>query len=218
MLDVTGAEIRIPAKPSTVFLELWQWRALDQSPEKFAECAAAWRQIVNLEEIYAAAKQKEAIKDFLDSWGTQPVTHLVPADTWPGPITCKAEDTSSGAEAPPSPPGEGITYDCASAPMTDEAEAAWAAAEAEAKAREAANRSAGAKAGFATRKRNLTEKLEDLRRRGVKLHEIAWAAGNGLTINDVMDALEAKPMSPMKIQELEKACRKLEEAEGSGGE
>ena len=219
------------SKPSEVFLDLWQWRALDQSPEKFAECAAAWRQIVSLEEIYAAAKQKEAIKDFLDSWRTQPVTPLVPADTWPGPITCEARskvdtngqegtggDTSSGAAAPPSPQGEGITYDCASAPMTDEAEAAWAAAEAEAKAREAANRSAGAKAGVATRKRNLTEKLEDLRRRGVKMHEIAWAAGNGLTINDVMDALEAKPMSPMKIQALEKAARKLEEAEGSGGE
>ena len=95
--------------------------------------------------------------------------------------------------------------------MTEEAE------EAEAKAREAANRSAGAKAGFATRKRNLTERLEDLRRRGVKMHEIA-AAVNGLTISDVMDALEAKPMSPMKIQALEKAARKLEEAEGSGGE
>ena len=64
MLDVTGAEIRTPAKPSTVFLELWQWRALDQSPEKFAECAAAWRQIVSLEEIYAEAERQKAIKDF----------------------------------------------------------------------------------------------------------------------------------------------------------
>ncbi len=197
------------SKPSEVFLELWQWRALDQSPEKFAECAAAWRQIVNLEEIYAAAERQKALEDF---WEIHPAwSPLMPAPTAPGPATCEAGVTSSGAAAPPSPQGEGITYDCASAPMTEEAE------EAEAKAREAANRSAGAKAGFATRKRNLTERLEDLRRRGVKMHEIA-AAVNGLTITDVMDALEAKPMSPMKIQALEKACRKLEEADAGGGE
>lgn len=175
------------SKPSEVFLELWQWRALDQSPEKFAECAAAWRQIVSLEEIYAAAQVDDMVRKIAD----------MPLVLTPAP--------------------KELTYDCASAPMTDEAEAAWAAAEAEAKAREAANRSAGAKAGFATRKRNLTERLEDLRRRGVKMHEIA-AAEKGLTITDVMDALEAKPMSPMKIQALEKAARKLEEAEGSGGE
>ena len=199
--------------PSEVFLELWQWRALDQSPEKFAECAAAWRQIVSLEEIYAAAQAD----DFASRMGWWPLARIVPA-----PVACEAEDTSSGAAAPPSPQGEGLTYDCASAPMTEEAEAAWAAAEAEAKAKEAANRSAGAKAGVAKRKRNLTEKLEDLRRRGVKMHEIA-AAVNGLTITDVMDALEAKPMSPLKIQALEKAARKLEErqlaeVECSGGE
>ena len=205
MLDVTGAEIRAPKKPSEVFLELWQWRALDQSPEKFAECAAAWRQIVSLEEIYAEAHGRARLDAILEHVMKDPS----PAG---GPVR---DDREKPAPVPmpmmevPAP--REITYDCASAPMTEEAEAA------EAKAREAANRSAGAKAGFATRKRNLTERLEELRRRGVKLHEIA-AAENGLTINDVMDALAAKPMSPMKIQALEKACRKLEEAEGSGGE
>ena len=194
------------SKPSEVFLELWQWRALDQSPEKFAECAAAWRQIVSLEEIYAAAERQERTLAAVASWLKEP-TGAVQDDETPHP----------SAAPTPSPQGEGLTFDCASAPMPDEAEAAWAAAEAEAKAREAANRSAGAKAGVATRKRNLTEKLEDLRRRGVKMHEIA-AAVNGLTITDVMDALEAKAMSPLKIQALEKACRKLEEAEVSGGE
>ena len=233
------------SKPSEVFMELWQWRALDQSPEKFAECAAAWRQIVSLEEIYAAAQAAQiAVPPRVDDetfrkLASQPFTGVLrPVEDagTPHPSAAPA-DTSSGAAAPPSAPlsvgcadisprrgesspqGEGITYDCASAPMTEESEAAWVAAaeEAEAKAREAANRSAGAKAGVATRKRNLTEKLEDLRRRGVKMHEIA-AAVNGLTITDVMDALEAKAMSPLKIQALEKACRKLEEAEVSGGE
>lgn len=197
------------SKPSEVFLELWQWRALDQSPEKFAECAAAWRQIVSLEEIYAEAQRWERFDAVM--------AHLM-EDPSPAGGLVRDDGTPHPSAAPtPSPQGEGLTYDCASAPMTEEAEAAWAAAEAEAKAKEAANRSAGAKAGVAKRKRNLTEKLEDLRRRGVKLHEIA-AAENRLTINDVMDALAAKPMSPMKIQALEKACRKLEEAGADGGE
>lgn len=205
MLDVTGAEIRIPAKPSEVFLKAIQALAIadpDMPGTEFKEYAEAWRQIVSLEEIYAAAQAD----DLASRMGWWPLARIVP-----GPVACEEEDTSSGAAAPPSPQGEGLTYDCASAPMTEEAE------EAEAKAREAANRSAGAKAGFATRKRNLTERLEDLRRRGVKMHEIATAT-NGLTITDVMDALQAKAMSPMKIQALEKAARKLEEAEGSGGE
>ena len=233
MLDVTGAEIRIPAKPSEVFLELWQWRALDQSPEKFAECAAAWRQIVSLEEIYAAAQaaraeRERAADEAFRKLASQPFTGVLrpvedagtlhppaePADT--SSVGCADTFPSRGRQGA-SGEGAAVTFDCASAPMTEEAEAAWAAAEAEAKAREAANRSAGAKAGFATRKRNLTERLEDLRRRGVKMHEIA-AAVNGLTITDVMDALEAKPMSPMKIQALEKACKKLEEADAGGGE
>lgn len=262
------------SKPSEVFLELWQWRALDQSPEKFAECAAAWRQIVSLEEIYAEVRAK----DMANRLAMEQV-RLVPA---PMPVM----------EVPAS---REITYDCASAPMTEEAEEAEAKArkakesptarrrelagrldtlwrhgvsmsaivnaipgvtlndvtdamhekellpakfddlvaacvrleaehpeaveaeEAEAKAREAANRSAGGKAGVATRRRNLTERLEELRRRGVKMHEIA-AAEKGLTITDVMDALQAKPMSLMKIQALEKACRKLEEADAGGGE
>lgn len=218
-----------PRKPGEVFLTLWQWRALDQSPEEFAACAEAWRQIVSLEEIYAEAERQKVLKDF---WETFPAwSPIMPAPTAPGSITsdpspaggpvrddrenvttiAMADNSAGGASPSPTSSTEGgQTYDCASAPMTEEAE------EAEATAREAANRSAGAKAGFATRKRNLTEKLEDLRRRGVKMHEIA-AAENGLTINDVMDALEAKAMSPMKIQALERAVRKLEEADGDGG-
>lgn len=208
------------SKPSEVFLELWQWRALDQSPEKFAECAAAWRQIVSLEEIYAEAQWRErfdaAMAHVMED--PSPAGGLVRDDRENVTTVAMADNSAGGASPSPTSSTEGgQTYDCASAPMTDEAEAAWAAAEAEAKAREAANRSAGAKAGFATRKRNLTERLEELRRRGVKMHEIA-AAANGLTLTDVMDALEAKPMSPMKIQALEKACKKLEEADAGGGE
>lgn len=203
-----------PQRPSEVFLELWQWRALDQSPEKFAECAAAWRQIVSMEEIYAEAQRREQFDAFMARVMGDPSPAGGPVrDDRENVTTVAMADNSEGgaSPAPTSSTEGGQTYDCASAPMTEEAEAA------EAKAREAANRSAGAKAGFATRKRNLTERLEDLRRRGVKMHEIT-AAGKGLTISDVMDALQAKPMSPMKIQALEKAARKLEEADAGGGE
>lgn len=197
MLDVTGAEIRIPAKPSEVFLKAIQALAIadpDMPGEEFKEYAEAWRQICHLEELYAAAERKIRWENLLAEW-----TPKAGEDQkGPGDPSPSAQDDSPKA----------VTYDCASAPMPDADEAK--------KAQEAANRSAGGRAGFATRKKNLTERVEALRRRGAKLHEIA-AAGPGLSINDVMDSLEAKAMSPMKIQALEKACRKLEEAELSGG-
>lgn len=209
--------------PSEVFLELWQTvTTLDSElpAEDFARFASAWRQIVSLEEIYAEAQRRERFDAVMAHVmeDPSPAGGLVRDDGENVTTDAMADNSAGGASPSPTSSTEGCqTYDCASAPMTDEAEAAWAAAEAEAKAREAANRSAGAKAGFATRKRNLTERLEDLRRRGVKMHEIA-AAVNGLALTDVMDALEAKPMSPMKIQALEKACKKLEEADAGGGE
>ena len=226
-------------RASDVFLDLWQWRALDMTPEEFAEAAGAWRQIVSLEEIYAAAKQKEAMKDFWKNWGTQPVTPLVPADTWPGPITCEARskvdtngqegtgadtdgpegtggDTSSGADAPPpaplsvgsadisprrgeySPQGEGITYDCTSAPMTEEAA-------------KAAARSAAGVSSLATRKRRALERLDAARERGISMADVV-AAGSGLTLNDVLDAVTRNPLPLPKLAALEKALTKLEEA------
>ena len=196
MLDVTGAEIRIPAKPSEVFLKAIQALAIadpDMPGTEFKEYAEAWRQICHLEELYAAAERKIRWENLLADLPSGE-DKKGPGDPLPS-----AQDDSPKA----------ITYDCASAPMPDADEAK--------KAQEAANRSAGGRAGFATRKKNLTERVEALRRRGAKLHEIA-AAGPGLSINDVMDSLEAKAMSPMKIQALEKACRKLEEAGQDGGE
>ena len=63
MLDVTGAEIRIPAKPSEVFLKAIQALAIadpDMPGTEFKEYAEAWRQICHLEELYAAAERKMA--------------------------------------------------------------------------------------------------------------------------------------------------------------
>lgn len=196
------------SKPSEVFLELWQWRALDQSPEKFAECAAAWRQIVSLEEIYAAAERRQALEDF---WERFPAwSPIMPAPTAPGPVTCEAEDTSSGAEAPPSPPGEGITYDCASAPMPEPEEVKKAEAETSKDAKYT---------GYMSRLKNDTrERLLRMRKeKGLTVNDILAADTYGLRWSDVMDMLQAKPVPLPRWEALAKILDKYEEADSGGG-
>lgn len=201
MLDVTGAEIRIPQKPSEVFLELWQWSAMDLTPEQFTECAEAWRQIVSLEEIYAAAEQqqkeqRQKMKELLH-WGEDPQ-----------PIRELRSDEGIAPYADSPAPAEGpvaVTYDCASAPMPDPEEAEKAAAA----------RSDAGKASMITRKRRALERLEAQRGAGVTLAEIAGAA-KGLTLSDVMDFLDRKPVPLPKLAALEKALNKLEEANSGG--
>ena len=196
------------SKPSEVFLELWQWRALDQSPEKFAECAEAWRQIVSLEEIYAAAERRQALKDF---WKKFPAwSPIMPAPTEPGPVTCAVEDTSSGAEAPPSPPGEGITYDCASAPMPEPEEVKKAEAETSKNAKYT---------GYMSRLKNDTrERLLRMRKeKGLTVNDILAADTYGLRWSDVMDMLQAKPVPVPRWEALAKILDKYEEADSGGG-
>ena len=192
-------------RASDIFLELWQWRALDLTPEQFTECAEAWRQIVSLEEIYAAAERRQALKDF---WEKHPAwSPIMPAPTEPCPVTC-AEAEGPGDPSPAAQddrPGH-VTYDCASAPMPDPAEAAKAAA-----------RSAAGVSSLATRKRRALERLEAVRERGVSMADVA-AAGSGLTLNDVLDAVARKPLPLPKLAALEKALTKLEEADTGGGE
>lgn len=191
MLDVTGAEIRIPAKPSEVFLKAIQALAiadLDMPGTEFKEYAEAWRQICHLEELYAAAERKIRWENLL--------ADLTPGEDkkGPGDPSPSAQDDSPKA----------ITYDCASAPMPDEDEAKKA-------------RSDSARTAAINRKRNLLEKLDGLRAGGVTMAAIAGAAP-GLSINDVMDALARKPLALMKQQALERAVKKLEEAGQDGGE
>lgn len=189
MLDVTGAEIRIPQKPSEVFLKAIQALAI-ADPEmpgtEFKEYAEAWRQICHLEELYAAAERKIRWENLLAEW-----TPKAGEDKkGPGDPSPSAQDDSSKA----------ITYDCSSAPMPDEDEAKKA-------------RSDSARTAAINRKRNLLEKLDQLRAEGVTLAAIAGAAP-GLTIIDVMDALARKPLALMKQQALERAVKKLEEDRG----
>lgn len=192
MLDVTGAEIRIPAKPSEVFLKAIQALAI-ADPEmpgtEFKEYAEAWRQICHLEEIYAAAERKTRWENLLANVGL-----LSGEDKkGPGDPSASAQDDSPKT----------VTYDCASAPMPDADEAKKA-------------RSDSARTAAINRKRNLLEKLDGLRAGGVTLAAIAGAAP-GLSINDVMDALARKPLALLKQQALERAVKKLEEAGQDGG-
>lgn len=197
------------SKPSEVFLELWQWRALDQSPEKFAECAAAWRQIVSLEEIYAAAERRQALEDF---WEIHPAwSPIMPAPTEPGPVTCAA------AEGPgdPSPAAQddrpgAVTYDCASAPMPEPEEVKKAETET----------SKGAKyTGYMSRLKNATrERLLRMRKeKGLTVNDILAADTYGLRWSDVMDMLQAKPVPLPRWEALAKILDKYEEADSGGG-
>ena len=190
MLDVTGAEIRIPAKPSEVFLKAIQALAI-ADPEmpgtEFKEYAEAWRQICHLEELYAAAERKIRWENLL----AEPTSGE--DKKGPGDPSPSAQDDSPKT----------ITYDCSSAPMPDADEAKKARAD-------------SARTAAINRKRNLLEKLDELRAGGVTLAAIA-GADHGLTINDVMDALARKPLALMKQQALERAVKKLEEAGQDGG-
>ena len=189
-----------------VFLEIWQWRALDMTPAEFSEAAEAWRQIVSLEEIYAAALRERSMQAMLDALGAESLIAARSKMDTNGQEGTGAGTSSAGPSGTPAPTGEGITYDCASAPMPDPAEAAKAAA-----------RSAAGVSSLATRKRRALERLEAVRERGVSMADVA-AAGSGLTLNDVLDAVARKPLPLPKLAALEKALTKLEEADTGGGE
>lgn len=63
--------------------------------------------------------------------------------------------------------------------------------------------------GLATRKRHVIEKLEAMRKGGVSMQAVADAA-KGLNINDVLDAVERKPLSLPVLSKLEKALKNQE--------
>lgn len=70
-------------------------------------------------------------------------------------------------------------------------------------------KSAAAAAGMANRKRNDMARLEAIRARGVSMQTVAESAA-GLTLNDVLDFLDRKPIQLPKLVALEKAMKKLE--------
>ena len=64
------------------------------------------------------------------------------------------------------------------------------------------------KQSFATRKRNVLARIEDLRSAGVTYAQIA-DAGPGLTLNSVLDAVNRKPLPLVSWTALEKAVKAL---------
>lgn len=217
MLDMTGAEIRIPQKPSEVFLKAIQALAI-ADPEmpgtEFKEYAEAWRQICHLEELYAAAERKIRWENLLAEW-----TPKAGEDKkGPGDPSPSAQDDSTphpSAAPTPSPQGEGLTYDCASAPMPDPAPEAV-----EKCAEEGVKADPGAKCtGYMSRLKNETrERLLRLRKeKGLTVNDILAADTYGLRWADVMDMIEAKPVPLPRWEALAKILDQYEEADSGGG-
>ena len=184
-------------KPSDVFLELWRWRALDLTPEQFAECAGAWREIVHLEEIYSMAERERILRAQLAAFESR-------ADEGVGPYAGTIERSDS--DTAPGP----VTYDCASAPMPDpEPEAVEKFAE------EAVEADPDAKyTGYMSRLKNETrERLLRLRKeQGLTVNDILAADTYGLRWSDVMDMIEAKPVPLPRWEALAKILDQYEEA------
>ena len=178
-------------KPSDVFLELWQWRALDLTPEQFAACAMAWRQIVHLEEIYSMAERERILRAHLVAFESRADEGVGP---YAGPIERSDSDTAPGP----------VTYDCASAPMPDPAP-------------EAVEADPDAKyTGYMSRLKNETrERLLRLRKeKGLTVNDIL---GDGsLRWTEVMDMIEAKPVSVNKWEAMAGILDRYEEAQDGG--
>ena len=76
-------------------------------------------------------------------------------------------------------------------------------------------RAEAGRTGMITRKRNALEGMERLLARGVTRQQLADAAD--LTITDIMDALDRKPMSLPNLSRIEKGLKMLEETAGRSG-
>lgn len=190
--------------PSDVFLELWRAREL-QTSEAFRECAEAWLQIRELEMMARCADGGSLLKQ-----GTMTVLTPYPVDraavkkaireaaggASPSPASLPKSTPKSTPESTPdegekvhdSPPADGVQN---GPPARDNADI-------------------GRKA-YAARKANLREAMDRVRASGVSMQSIADAAG--LTLNDVLDFLENKPVPLPKLAKLGKGLGRLEGVE-----
>lgn len=188
--DVLRVENR---RPSEVFLRLWRYHTTacgDATAADFELCAEAWAEIRRMEEKEAAEGREKAFRRFMEEL---PVLTPAPKDIGgkdPSPV---AQDDRGGADqADPEPVSDPDTKP--GGKKRDPAEVG--------------------KAAFATRKRLILEGLERLRGDGKTLADIA-AAVKGLTISEIMDAMDRKPLALPVWVKIEKAVACLEqEAEG----
>lgn len=190
--------------PSDVFLELWRARGL-QTSEAFRECAESWLQIRELEMMARCADGGSLLKQ-----GTMTVLTPYPVDR---AAVEKAIREAAGlpSPSPASPPKS--TPESTPESTPDEGEKVHENTPAEGvqngpPARD--NPEIGRKA-YAARKANMREALDRVRASGVSMQSIADASG--LSLNDVLDFLAAKPLPLPKIAKLGKGLGKLEEAE-----
>lgn len=187
--------------PSDVFLELWRAREI-KTPEAFKECAEAWLQIRELETM---ARCKPSTMTVLtpypvDRAAVEKAIREAAGWTSPSPASPQESTQESTSKSTPdegekvhperveSTPAEGVQN---GPPARD-------------------NPEIGRKA-YAARKANMREALDRVRASGVSMQSIADASG--LTLNDVLDFLAAKPLPLPKIAKLGKGLGKLEEAE-----
>ena len=169
-------------RPSEVFLALWRFRTThddEETPEDFALCADAWRQIKALEEIYAEASYRAGMADLLQSG--IPASRNDPAGE-PGPPGVIPEDNSEvsqpGEDPVQLPPAEGSPH----------------------------------YTGYMSRLKNETlSRLRILRRdKGLTSAQITEASGGKLTLNTVMDMLDAKQVPLAMWDEMKRALDKIE--------
>ena len=186
--------------PSDVFLELWRAREL-QTSEAFRECAEAWLQIRALEKeandraffraLVGPHSSVGIIRDEM-AGGASPSPTSPPETPESTPESTPADGEKVHPErvesTPESTPPEGVQN---GPPARDNSEIG--------------------KKAYANRKANMREVLDRVRASGVSMQSIADAAG--LTLNDVLDFLDARPLPLPKIARLEKGLGKLEEAE-----
>jgi len=213
-------------KPSEVFLALWYSRICGQviSREEFFALAETWAEIRRME-AEAIRRQNMAVIRRMEAFTpeTQQALRQVIADGL-GPSQSaaptappKGEPTPESApegvekvrdervekvheyteEKDPSPAGGLVRDDSAGVVQNEPGHGPDPA------------KSAAAAAGMANRKRNDMARLEALRARGVSMQTVAESAA-GLTLNDVLDFLDRKPIQLPKLVALEKAMKKLE--------
>ena len=194
--------------PSDVFLELWRARGL-QTSEAFRECAESWLQIRELEMVARCADGGSLLKQ-----GTMTVLTPYPVDRaavekaireaagLPSPSPASPPESTPESTPKSAPPDVGKEHK--STPESTPPEGVQNGPPAR------DNADIGRKA-YAARKANLQEAMARVRASGVSMQSIADAAG--LTLNDVLDFLENKPVPLPKLAKLGKGLGKLEGVE-----
>ena len=191
-------------KPSDVFLALWRYRAYTASVDvqEFSDLAEVWQQIRELETIATGKEMRRAmalLEQFLGGAAPKaPVPEVEPDPDDGKSLRCAQDDSEPESET------EQETVSEPDHPMTDgdgELEPI------KAKAPKRSAKEIGAES-FATRKRNILAALAKARADNVSLGDIASGA-SGLTLNDVLDILDAKAKPVVTWAALEKALKKL---------